>query len=116
MKWTIAWSSSSPPVRIDASQTMPERDDGDVGGAAPDIDHHVAGRRLYRETDPDGSGHGLRHLEELLDPADWAESRTARRSTSVMPEGTQTMTVSLTRRMGPVNDHRRKCRSIFSAM
>ena len=55
----------------------PERDDGDVGGAALDIDHLVAGRRLYRETDPMAAAMGSDTMKSFLTPADWAESRTA---------------------------------------
>ena len=50
-----------------------------------------------------------------MTPADRAESRTARRSTSVIPEGTQTMTLGLTLRMVRSMTRRRKWRSIFSA-
>ena len=50
-----------------------------------------------------------------MTPADRAESRTARRSTSVIPEGTQTITLGFTLRMVRSMTRRRKCRSIFSA-
>ena len=54
-------------------------------------------------------------ISRRLTPAERAESRTARRSTSVMPEGTQTMTVGLTLRTVRSMTWRRKWRSIFSA-
>ena len=80
--------------RHDAGQ----RDDRDLGGAAADVDDHVAGRRLDRKPHADGRGHRLGHHEDLLGAGGLgAESRTARRSTSVMPEGTQTITLGLTR-------------------
>ena len=47
---------------------------------------------------------GSATMSRRLTPADRAESRTARRSTSVIPEGTQTMTVGFTLKMRPV-DH-----------
>jgi len=62
---TRAWSSSSPPIRIEVSETMPERA-MDLGGAATDVDHHVAGRRLDRQPDTDRGGHRFGHHEHLL--------------------------------------------------
>jgi hypothetical protein len=54
-------------------------------------------------------------MSSRFTPADRAESRTARRSTSVIPDGTQTITLGLTLRMLRSITVRRKCRSIFSA-
>ena len=36
-----------------------EGNDGDLGGAAADVDDHVGGRFFDREADSDGGGHGL---------------------------------------------------------
>ena len=36
-----------------------ERDDRDLGGAAADVDDHVAGRLLHGQAGADGRGHGL---------------------------------------------------------
>ena len=45
-----------------------ERDDGDLGRAAADVDHHVPRRRLDREPDPDRGRHRLRDHEDFLGP------------------------------------------------
>ncbi len=56
----IDWSRSSPAVRTDRLVTMPpERDDGDLGGAAADVDDHVAGRLVDRQPGADRGGHRL---------------------------------------------------------
>ena len=53
-------------------------------------------------------------MSTCLAPAVSAESRTARRSTSVMPDGTQTMTLGFTRKTCLSMIVLRKYRSIFS--
>jgi hypothetical protein len=58
---------------------------------------------------------GSATMSSRLTPADRAESRTARRSTSVMPEGTHTITLGFTLITVRSITSRRKCRSIFSA-
>ena len=42
-----------------AGDDAAERDDGDLGGAAADVDDHVAGRLLHRQTGTDGRRHRL---------------------------------------------------------
>ena len=42
-----------------------QRDDGDLGRAAADVDNHVAGRRLDRQADADGRGDGFGHEVDL---------------------------------------------------
>ena len=69
-----------------------ERDDGDLGGAAADVDDHVAGRLGDRQARADGRGHGLFDQVDLAGAGGLGRlSRTARFSTSVMPKGTQMM-------------------------
>ena len=86
----IAWSRSSPAVRMDRLVTMPpRRDHGDLGGAAADVDDHVAGGLVDRQPGADRGGHRL--LDDV-DPARAglvAASLTARCSTAVIPLGTQ---------------------------
>ena len=60
MKLMMASSSSSPPTRTDcARDDAAERDDRDLGGAAADVDDHVAGGLLHGQPGADGGGHGL---------------------------------------------------------
>src|SRR5436190_396155 len=55
-----------------------ERDDGDLRRAAADVDHHVARRRLDRQTDTDRRRHRLGHHEHFLRAG--AEGRVAHRT------------------------------------
>ena len=92
MYWTIASSILSPPTRTELEKTMPaERDHRDLGGAAADIDDHVAGRLGDRQPGADRRRHRLLDQVDFARAADSADSRTARFSTSVMPNGTQMM-------------------------
>ena len=52
-----------------AGDDAAQRDDRDLGGAAADVDHHVARRLVDREPGADGGGHGL------LDDVDLARTR-----------------------------------------
>ena len=116
MNWTIAWSSSSPPVRIEASHTMPPSAMTAMLVVPPPMSMTMlpTGVSTGRPT-PIAAAIGSATISSRLTPADRAESRTARRSTSVMPDGTQTMTVGLTLKMVRSMTRRRKWRSIFSA-
>src|SRR5687768_4224006 len=55
-----------------------QRDDGDLGRPATDVDHHVARRRLDRQPDADRRRHRLRDHEHLLRSG--AERRVANRA------------------------------------
>ena len=69
-----------------------ERDDADFGGAAADVDHHRAGRFATpagRRRSPRPSAPRSGRPREA--PAPSADSRIARRSTWVEPQGTQMM-------------------------
>src|SRR5699024_2111194 len=44
-----------------------EGDDGDLGGAATDVEHHTAGGRVHRQPDADRRGHRLGHHPDVLD-------------------------------------------------
>ncbi len=44
-----------------AKNDAAERDDGDLGGAAADVDDHVAGRFLHGQADADRRGHRFLH-------------------------------------------------------
>ena len=86
----IAWSRSSPAVRMERLVTMPpRRDDRDLGRAAADVDDHVAGglvdgqpgadrggHRLLDDVDPAGAGLVAGLLDRaLLDRGDAARAR-----------------------------------------
>src|SRR5262249_13819429 len=59
-KVMMAWSSSSPPIRIDCEVTMPPSEMTATRGAPPaEVHHHVAGRLVDRQPGPDRRGHGL---------------------------------------------------------
>ena len=81
----MASSSSSPPTRTDwLADDATQRDDGDLGGAAADVDNHVPRGLVHRQPCSDGGGHGLLddvslagtgvqgglHDGTLLDPGD----------------------------------------------
>ena len=95
----IAWSSSSPATRTDwRGDDAAERDHRDLGGAAADVDDHVAGRLVDRQARADRRGHRL--LDDVAPRGRrprMAASLTARCSTPVMPDGTQTTTRGLAR-------------------
>ena len=99
MNWTIAWSSSSPPVRIEVSETMPESAMTAISVVPPPMSITMlpVGVSTGRPT-PIAAAIGSATMNTSLAPAVSAESRTARRSTSVMPDGTQTITCGFTRK------------------
>ena len=79
-----------------------EGHDGDLGGAAADVDDH--GCLQFGDGQP-GTDAGRHRLFDQVDAAcagTLAESSTARFSTAVMPEGTAMTTRGLTRRERPV--------------
>ena len=95
LQWlTIASSSSSPPTRIDSRDDDPaERDHRHLAGAAADVEDHAAGRlgdRQARRRSPPPSA--PRSGRPGGRPAERQASSTARFSTPVTPEGTQTTT------------------------
>ena len=95
----MAWSSSSPPVRIEVSETMPESAITAISVVPPPISMTMfpVGVSTGSPT-PMAAAIGSATMRTCLAPAVSAESRTARRSTSVMPEGTHTMTLGFTRK------------------
>ena len=115
MNWTMAWSSSSPPVRIEVSDTMPDSAMTAISVVPPPMSMTMlpVGVSTGRPT-PIAAAIGSATMSTCLAPAVSAESRTARRSTSVMPDGTQTMTLGLTRKTCLSMMVLRKYRSIFS--
>ena len=63
----IASSNSSPPMRLDSlDDDAAERDHRDLGGAAADVDDHVAGGLVHREPGADRGGHRLFDHEHRL--------------------------------------------------
>ena len=99
MNCTIAVSSSSPPMRIDVSLTMPLSAMTAISVVPPPISITMfpVGVSTGRPT-PIAAAIGSATMNTSFAPAPIAESRTARFSTSVMPEGTQTMTRGFTRK------------------
>ena len=86
MNCTIAWSSSSPPVRIEVSETMPDSAMTAISVVPPPMSITMlpVGVSTGRPT-PMAAAIGSATIHTSLAPAVSAESRTARRSTSVMP-------------------------------
>ncbi len=73
-----------------AGDDAAEGDDRHLGGAAADVDDHVAGRLVDGQAGADGRGHGLLDdVGRLAGPGVLGRLLTARCSTPVMPEGTQ---------------------------
>ena len=117
MNCTIAWSSSSPAVRIEASQTMPESAITAMSVVPPPMSTIMLPVGLSTGSPaPIAAAIGSDTMKRRLTPAASVESRTARRSTSVMLEGTHTSTVGLTRRKCRSSTCLRNRRSICSAM
>jgi hypothetical protein len=115
MNWTIAVSSSSPPVRIDVSLTMPDRAMTAISVVPPPMSITMlpVGVSTGSPT-PIAAAMGSATMNTSFAPAPSAESRTARRSTSVIPEGTHTMTRGFTLNTWFSMIRVRKYRSIFS--
>ena len=90
-------SSSSPPVRIDVSLTMPESAMTAISVVPPPMSITMlpVGVSTGRPT-PIAAAIGSATMNTSFAPAPRAESRTARFSTSVMPLGTHTMTRGFT--------------------
>ena len=93
MYWTIASSILSPATRIDFESTMPASEITATSVVPPPMSTIMLPRRLG-----DRQAGADRRRHRLLDQVDLArrrrasaESRTARFSTSVMPDGTQMM-------------------------
>jgi hypothetical protein len=99
MNCTMAWSSSSPPVRIEVSETMPESAMTAISVVPPPMSMTIlpVGVSTGSPT-PMAAAIGSATMSTCLAPAVSAESRTARRSTSVIPDGTQTITLGFTRK------------------
>ena len=90
-------SSSSPPVRIDVSLTMPDSAMTAISVVPPPMSITMlpVGVSTGRPT-PIAAAIGSATMKTSFAPAPSAESRTARFSTSVMPDGTHTMTRGFT--------------------
>ena len=97
MNCTIDVSSSSPPVRIEVSLTMPDSAMTAISVVPPPMSITMlpVGVSTGKPT-PIAAAIGSATMNTSLAPAPNAESRTARFSTSVMPDGTQTMTRGFT--------------------
>ena len=115
MNCTIDVSSSSPPVRIDVSLTMPDSAMTAISVVPPPMSITMlpVGVSTGRPT-PIAAAIGSATMNTSFAPAPSAESRTARFSTSVMPDGTQTMTRGFTLKTWFSMMSVRKYRSIFS--
>src|SRR5574338_1046270 len=115
MNCTIDVSSSSPPVRIDVSLPMPDSAMTAISVVPPPMSMTMlpVGVSTGSPT-PMAAAIGSATMKTCLAPAVSAESRTARRSTSVMPDGTQTITLGFTRKKCLSMMSFRKYRSIFS--
>ena len=97
MNCTIDVSSSSPPVRIDVSLTMPDSAMTAISVVPPPMSITMlpVGVSTGSPT-PIAAAIGSATMNTSFAPAPSAESRTARFSTSVMPDGTQTITRGFT--------------------
>ena len=97
MNCTIAVSSSSPPVRIDVSLTMPDSAMTAISVVPPPMSMTMlpVGVSTGSPT-PIAAAIGSATMNTSFAPAPSAESRTARFSTSVMPDGTHTITRGFT--------------------
>jgi hypothetical protein len=97
MNCTIDVSSSSPPTRIEVSDTMPESAMTAISVVPPpmSITMFPVGVSTGSPT-PIAAAIGSATMKTSFAPAPSAESRTARFSTSVIPEGTQTITRGFT--------------------
>ena len=116
MYCTMDWSSSSPPVRIEASHTIPDSAMTAILVVPPPMSITMLPTGVSTGSPtPMAAAIGSATMRSRFTPAERAESRTARRSTSVMPDGTQTITLGFTLITVRSMTRRRKCRSIFSA-
>jgi hypothetical protein len=98
MNCTMLASSSSPPVRIDVSLTIPDSAMTAISVVPPPMSMTMlpVGDSTGSPT-PMAAAIGSLIMNTSLAPAPTAESRTARFSTSVIPDGTHTITRGFTR-------------------